>query len=278
MPNHSDDDALLHACEEQRDHQTRLKEAAVSDPTITTNPAEAAICAMQFSQSIGNLAAALSAAQGQMRNPSKTKTAKVLLKNGGNYQFSYADLADVFDAIRQPLADNGLSIIQAPAITYHPDFPPVIAVTTRILHASGEWVENTVKMIAEESRPQVVASAITYAKRYAVQAMLAIVAEEDDDGNAASGNQASVEQRQRSAAPAQRQTNRQPAAQPHAPADAREAMKAEHDRLVAALVAKLGDDEAQHQVAAIKKRCGTDYAKALSEIRAYNDSIPGGDK
>jgi len=42
--------------------------------------------------------------------------------------------------------------------------------------------------------------------------------------------------------------------------------------------AKLGDDEAQHQVAAIKKRCGTDYAKALSEIRAYNDSIPGGDK
>lgn len=147
---------------------------------------------LRWSPTIANLAAAMSAAQGAMQNPRKDKVAKVALRNGGSYTFAYADLASVYDAIRTALASNGLAVIQGAGIQYHPEFPPLVTVATRVVHSSGEWVESDCQMVAEESRPQVVASAISYAKRYALQAMLGVVADDDDDGNAASGNHADL--------------------------------------------------------------------------------------
>lgn len=273
VSNRTDDpDALLHFCEQERDQTHRPQEGHSMSDTIPHQPTPGAL---RFSDSIGNLATALAAAQGEIQNPAKTKTAKVMLKNGGSYSFAYADLADVFDAIRMPLAAHGLAIVQAPSIVYDPELPPIVSVLTRILHASGEWMENEVKMVAEESRPQVVASAITYAKRYAIQAMLAIVAEEDDDGNAASGNQAQIEQRQRP----QRQAAPAPAHQaapPPSAAPGQSKAKAEHDAAIVSLSRKMGVEEAQHQVAAIKTRCGTNWQKALTEIKALDAATPAG--
>lgn len=251
----------------------------MTDP-VPPNPAAVEVEALRFSATLAALAGALSTAQGQMQNPAKDKFAEVKLKVGGSYKFAYADLASVFDAIRQPLAQNGLAIVQAPSIVYHPEYPPVVAVTTRLLHSSGEWMENTVKMVADESRPQVVASAITYAKRYALQAMLAIVAEEDDDGNAASGNRAEVSQRHQqpaparqpapSAAPAPAPLSRSNQAIANEIADA----KAQHDKVLASLVAKMGKDEADIQISAIKKKHGDDWRKQLAGMKALDESTP----
>lgn len=241
----------------------------MNDQPVPANPAEVSVQAMRFSPTIAAFAAALSAAQGEMHNPKKDKTAKVQMKNGGSYSFTYADLASVFDAVRYPLAKNGLAVLQAPSILYHPEFPPIITVQTRVIHSSGEWVENEVKMISEESRPQVVASAISYAKRYALQALLGVVAEEDDDGNAASGHERQEPARQQS----QRQEPQHQQTTPPAQDEVVKA-KAEHDVLVLSLQRKLGKDEATHQIAAIKKQNGDNWKKSLVQIRALNESIP----
>lgn len=155
--------------------------------------------ALRLSDSFAQIATALAAAQGQFANPLKDKTAKVKTRTGGEYSFNYADLASVFDAIRQPLSINALALVQAPRIDYLPDNVALVTVTTRLIHGSGEWLECDVTMGADEQRPQVVSSAITYAKRYGLQALLGVVADEDDDGNAATGNSALIDLRARAA-------------------------------------------------------------------------------
>lgn len=172
--------------------------------------------ALRLSDSFAQIATALAAAQGQFANPLKDKTAKVVMKNGNSYSFNYADLASVFDAIRQPLSVNALALVQAPRIDYLPDNVALVTVTTRLIHGSGEWLECDVTMGADEQRPQVVSSAITYAKRYGLQALLGVVADEDDDGNAATGNTAQIAQRARKeaasvAAPKASETSTSPA-------------------------------------------------------------------
>lgn len=153
--------------------------------------------ALRLSESVGQIACSLAAAQGEFTNPLKDKTARVKMKNGGEYSFNYADLASVFDAVRLPLSKYSLALVQAPRIEYLSDNVALVTVTTRLIHSSGEWLECDVTMGAEEQRPQVVSSAITYAKRYGLQALLGVVADEDDDGNAATGNTAQINQRAR---------------------------------------------------------------------------------
>lgn len=236
---------------------------------------------------IAALATALAAAQGAFTNPAKDKTARVRLKdNKGEYTFHYADLASVMDAIRTPLATNGLAIIQAPRIEYL-ESGALITLSTRLIHSSGEWIETEVAIGAEEQRAQVVASAITYAKRYSIQALLGVVAEEDDDGNAASGNTANISTRPPVAKPgsvhqvAGGQTlATNPSATANQPLQATpgsNANVARFDRAKLSLSRKMGFDEADHQITAIKrKHPDTVPGKlaALVEIEALDFATP----
>ncbi len=136
------------------------------------------------SESIVELAKALSKAQGMIKGA---------VKDSENPYFhsAYADLASVWDACREPLSKNGLSIIQTTEII---DLKPVLK--TVLLHDSGEWISGTYPIIpmrqakdtgwvaAED--PQSMGSAVTYARRYTLAAMVGI-APEDDDGEAAMG-------------------------------------------------------------------------------------------
>lgn len=233
--------------------------------TEPTAPRIAPASGFITSESITELAASLAKAQGEFANPAKDKTAKVRLKAGGEYSFNYADLASVMDAIRSPLARNGLAVIQAPQVEYF-ESAALVTLTTRLLHSSGQWIETKVSIGADEQRAQVVASAITYAKRYAIQALLGVVAEEDDDGNAASGNSASIQSRH----PRQQEQPKQPAPAASNPAATR------FDKARASLIAKMGADEAEHQIAAIKRKHGETTPaklKALEEIEALDSSI-----
>lgn len=139
---------------------------------------------MQTSETINELATALAKAQGQF-NPASKDAENEAFKRGGKAS-KYADISAVWEAIRKPLSDNGLSVIQQPVRA-----PDGLAITTRILHASGQWIEFDA-LTVPFAKPDAhgVGSATTYARRFALCAALGIVADDDDDGNAAAGKQA----------------------------------------------------------------------------------------
>ena len=129
---------------------------------------------MRTSEHINEVAAALADAQGAL---------KPAVKDAVNpaYRSKYADLAAVWDAVHAALPAHGLAIVQE--LTNENGG---VAVTTRITHKSGQWIELgpfTVPLAKQDAHG--VGSAASYAKRYALSAAVGVVAEEDDDGNAA---------------------------------------------------------------------------------------------
>lgn len=94
------------------------------------------------------------------------------------FKSSYADLPAILEAIKQPLQDAGLSFAQFPTGQH--------GLTTILMHKDGEWMKSTYEMVPVKNDPQGHGSAITYARRYALGAILGISTEEDDDGNDAS--------------------------------------------------------------------------------------------
>ena len=127
---------------------------------------------MNTSESIKNIAKALSAAQAAMTGAKKAA-------DNPFFKSKYSDLSNVMEAISEPFAANGLSFIQSPGFDGER-----VTVTTRIMHESGEWLEGVCVLPPTKNDAQGYGSAITYAKRYGLQAM-AGVPSVDDDGNAA---------------------------------------------------------------------------------------------
>lgn len=111
-----------------------------------------------------------------------------IAKDGKNphYRTRYATLDSILSAVVKPLAENGLAIVQT--LNPTPDAP---ILTTHLYHESGESIESNYPLPAS-TEPQKLGAAITYARRYAICAMLNIVADEDDDGNSASSKPTTV--------------------------------------------------------------------------------------
>lgn len=130
---------------------------------------------MKTSDSINELATALSKAQGQMGG-AKKDSANPFFKS------SYADLASVVEAIKKPFADNGLSYVQGAGFDTETEY---VCITTRLMHMTGQWVEEELRMKPTKADPQGIGSTITYGRRYGLQSIAGLPAE-DDDGNAAS--------------------------------------------------------------------------------------------
>lgn len=131
---------------------------------------------MQHSEQIDQLATALAAAQRDIRGAAK---------NAANPYFksSYADLASVWEAVREPLTANGLSIVQAPAVDNG-----LVGVTTLLLHNSGQWIRFTSNAEVKDLSAQSVGSAVTYLRRYALSSATGTYGDVlDDDGEAAQG-------------------------------------------------------------------------------------------
>lgn len=130
---------------------------------------------METSIAINELAAALAKAQGKITGA---------LKDSANpfFKSKYADLASCWDACRAPLSDNGLSVIQMAETM---DSGALRLVTT-LAHESGQWMRGEFWVTPKDDTPQALGSALTYARRYALTALVGI-AQVDDDGNAGSG-------------------------------------------------------------------------------------------
>lgn len=138
---------------------------------------------IKMSQSFGKLVGALAKAQGEFGKVLKDITAKIQTKNGGSYSYQYADLASVLEAIRKPLADHGLAVMQPTSCN-----GDRVSITTILSHESGEWISSSLVLPVEpnnDKQPfvQAVGSTLTYGKRYALCGLLGISSEADDDGN-----------------------------------------------------------------------------------------------
>ena len=145
------------------------------------------------SDQINELAAALSKAQSAIQ-PAAKDAENLGFKNAKTGKPSrYADLAAVWDACRAQLAANGLSVSQLPTEAE----AGRAALTSILMHASGQYISTTVSMRLIQDTPHGTGSALTYLRRYALAALVGVVADEDDDGNAASdGRGASLQQAQ----------------------------------------------------------------------------------
>lgn len=123
---------------------------------------------MNQSESIAKLSAALVKAQAEMSGA---------VKDSANpfFKSSYADLNSVIKAIKEPFSKHGLAYTQFPITGDNG-----IGVTTRLIHESGEWIECGFFLPLTKLDPQAAGSAITYARRYALQAMAGIPAVDDD--------------------------------------------------------------------------------------------------
>ena len=130
---------------------------------------------MNHSDSIKNIAAALAEFQADVKDPAR---------NGENPHFrsKYVQLDGLLAAVRPLLAKHGLSVIQSTGGNGQD-----IAVTTMLMHKSGEWIETDALVLkAVKTDPQGAGSAVTYGRRYGLSAALGVAWDDDDDGNAAS--------------------------------------------------------------------------------------------
>ena len=128
---------------------------------------------MNKSESIAELAAAMSKFQGDTNNAFKGKA---------GHGYNYADLAAILEQSRPLLASNELSVIQMPC-----EAPSgFVGVETCVCHSSGQFIEQRYSMAIPEnkrnSQAQNIGSAITYARRYAIAAALG-VAQTDTDAS-----------------------------------------------------------------------------------------------
>lgn len=128
---------------------------------------------MQHSESISQIGAALAQAHSAIINPPLDKT-------NPHFGSKFASLGAHLNAVRKPLADNGISVVQSVS-----SGEGAVILTTTLLHKSGEWLQDAVSMpVPEKATAQAVGSLLTYLRRYSLAAMTGIVGEDDDDGNA----------------------------------------------------------------------------------------------
>jgi hypothetical protein len=134
------------------------------------------------SETIGALASALAKAQGELTNPEKSLMATIRspFPREGDRTFRYASLASGLDIVRKTLGQHEIATVQSTAID---QATGQIQLTTLLAHASGEWISSDwpVCPISETATPHRMGAALTYARRYALFALVGIAGEDDLD-------------------------------------------------------------------------------------------------
>lgn len=128
---------------------------------------------MKTSDSLDKIAPALVKAQAAMSFARKDTT-------NPHFKSTFAGLPSVIDAVKGPLNDNGIAFIQTPG----PSDDGKLHLTTRLIHTSGQWIEDTAVCPLPKSDPQGFGSASTYIRRYSLAAITGLY-QDDDDGEGA---------------------------------------------------------------------------------------------
>ncbi len=123
-------------------------------------------------QSVGKIAEALAKAQANIKNPTKSRD--------NYFGGKYADGASIRDAITSELAANDIAVIQPTGFE-----GGKLCVITTLIHKSGDQLVGFYPFAYEGNDPQKQGSAMSYARRYSLQAMVNVWADDEDDGTAA---------------------------------------------------------------------------------------------
>jgi hypothetical protein len=113
------------------------------------------------SESVNELAAALAKAQQEIKGAMKDSVNPF-------FKSKYADLESVWDACREPLTKNGLSVVQIPI-----GGKEGVSVQTILLHSSGQWIAGELLLNPTKTDPQAIGLAISYGRRYSLAALQA---------------------------------------------------------------------------------------------------------
>lgn len=133
---------------------------------------------MHTSESTTSLFKAMIEAAPEVQAISKSKQA---------YGYKYATLDSLIDMLRGALPKHGLWFTQSPSTG-----DGRISLTTRVLHVSGEWIEDTIEMQSDSAlsgkvnEVQKAGAAITYLRRYTLSSIFGVASDEDVDGNVSS--------------------------------------------------------------------------------------------
>lgn len=151
----------------------------------------------QSSERIGAIAAALAKAQAELTNPEKTLTATIRspFPREDDRTFRYASLASGLDIVRKRLSQQEIATVQT---TRTDQGTGQIHLTTLLAHSSGEWISSDLPVCSGKNieAPHRMGAALTYARRYALFALVGIAGEDDLDApDAVSGPPASPEPR-----------------------------------------------------------------------------------
>lgn len=129
---------------------------------------------MQTSNEIDKIAPSLLKAQKMIRFAAKDA------KNP-HFRNDYATLESVIDAVKDALNNNGIMFMQTPS----PSDDGRLHLTTRLIHESGQWVQDTAVVSLQKQDAQGFGSAMTYLRRYSLSAITGLY-QADDDGQEAS--------------------------------------------------------------------------------------------
>lgn len=131
---------------------------------------------MLTSEAIDELAMALSAVQGEIKDASKDSL-------NPHLKSKYADLAEVLQTVRPILSKNHLALTQG--VSYDNG---QVHVTSRLMHGSGQWVESMISIPVSKQDAQGIGAATTYGRRYGAAALIGI-SQDDDDGESIKAGQ-----------------------------------------------------------------------------------------
>ncbi|MFC4922196.1 MULTISPECIES: ERF family protein [Bradyrhizobium] len=155
------------------------------------------------SEHIGAMAAALARAQADLANPEKTLTAIIRspFPREEDRSFRYASLASGLDIVRTALSQQEIATLRTTRID---EASGQVRLTTLLAHASGEWISSELPVcgIKEMEAPHRMGAALTYARRYALFALVGIAGEDDLDApDAVSGPRSGPERPRTTEAP-----------------------------------------------------------------------------
>ncbi len=132
---------------------------------------------MRTSEQIDEIATALSKAQSEVKPVEKNGEVNIRTRNGATISFKYSTLDKVLEACRHPFGNNGLCFIQSPSVENGS-----LRLTTRIIHSSGQWIEDELSTTAGGDM-KALGGNITYLRRYALSSMVGIASDEDKDAS-----------------------------------------------------------------------------------------------
>jgi ERF superfamily len=134
------------------------------------------------SETIGALAGALAKAQTELVNPEKSLVATIREEGarGREQTFRYAPLSSGLESVRKVLGQHEIATVQTTSID---QAAGLVNLTTVLAHVSGEWIASDwpVCPVTDTASPRRMGAALTYARRYALFALVGIAGEDDLD-------------------------------------------------------------------------------------------------